>query len=136
MLKPYIFAALLFSIILVRIPTAFSQTTNPVSGIYSNMRYNTEGGDLLGMELFIFPSGSGPDLKYSALIQIAEGGAPFAALVLLVVKAETIEITLPSGKQYSKERFTGKFVDGGLVIRWSNGTEEHLKRGKSYWQQE
>jgi hypothetical protein len=134
MLKPHSFVALLLAIIFVSISVAFSQTTNRISGIYSNIYYNTEGGDLLGMELFIFPSGTDPQLEYLALIQIAEGGAPFAVLVPLIMKSKTIEFTLPSGKQYSKEHFTGKFVDGYLVIRWSNGTEEHLKRGKSYWQ--
>lgn len=134
MLKFCKFAVLFLAIIFVCIPVAFSQTANPISGIYSNINYNTEGGDLLGMELFIFPSNTGPQLKYLVLVQIAEGGAPFAALVPLIIKDKTIEFTLPSGKHHSKERFTGKFVDGVLVIHWSSGTEEHLKRGKSYWQ--
>jgi hypothetical protein len=134
MRKSYLSVVLLVMIQLVSVPMVFSQTTKYVSGIYSNLRYNVEGGDLLGMELLIFPSGSGPELNYLALIQIAEGGAPFAVLVPVIIKANTIEFTLPSGRLYSNERFSGKFVGNELIIQWSNGTEERLKRGKSYWQ--
>jgi hypothetical protein len=68
MRKSYLSVVLLVMIQLVSVPMVFSQTTKYVSGIYSNLRYNVEGGDLLGMELLIFPSGSGPELNYLALI--------------------------------------------------------------------
>lgn len=108
--------------------------TKRITGIYSNLSYNAEGGDLLGMELLIIPSGHGPEVAYSVFVQIAEGGAPFSVVVPLKVTGNKIEFNLPSGGVYSGEHFVGMFKGSELVVRWSQGTEEHLKHGKSYWQ--
>jgi hypothetical protein len=105
-----------------------------ITGIYSNLSYSKESGDLLGMELLIVPSGRGPETAYSVFVQIAEGGAPFSAVVPLTVTDTKIEFALPRGGAYSGEHFVGTFKGGELVVRWSQGTEEHLRRGKSYWQ--
>jgi len=105
-----------------------------LTGIYSNLSYNAEGGDLLGMELLILPSGHGPEPAYSVFVQIAEGGAPFSVVTPLKVTGTKIEFTLPPGGAYSGEHFVGTFKGVELVVRWSQGTEEHLKHGKSYWQ--
>lgn len=82
------------------------------------------------MELLIIPS----EDDYSVFVQIAEGGAPFTVVVPLKVAGTKIEFTLPPGGTYSKEHFVGIFKSGELIVRWSQGTEEHLKHGKSYWQ--
>jgi hypothetical protein len=113
---------------------AGSAQVQRVTGIYSNLYYNKEGGDLIGMELLILPSGHGPEPAYSVFVQIAEGGAPFSALVPLKVTGAQIEFTLPPGGTYDREHFIGTFKRAELVVRWSQGTEEHLKRGRSYWQ--
>ena len=65
-----------------------------VSGVYSDLHYNSEGGDLLGMELLIIPSDPS---GYRAFVQIAEGGAPFAVIVPLLVDGSRVEFTLPAG---------------------------------------
>ena len=134
MRKFYLFAAIVFLGCLLIIETASSGQSKSISGIYSDLHYNDEGGDLLGMELFIFPSGPGPELKYSVLVQISEGGAPVAALVPLIVKGTTITFNLPPSHVYANIGFSGKLVGDELLIRWSTGTEQRLKRGKSYWQ--
>jgi len=114
----------------------FSTAVEPqkVSGIYSNLKFNKESGDLSGMELLIIPNGKGANLEYVVLVQISEGGAPFSALVPLKMVGPKFEFTLPTGRNYDRQHFTGVFKGTGIVIRWSQGDEEHLKRGKSYWQ--
>lgn len=106
-----------------------------MSGIYSDMSYNAEGGDLLGMELMIVPT---PEGGYTAFVQIAEGGAPAVALVPLTVSGSRIEFTMPG----TGGHFVGVITGDSLVGHWTEGQlsstggkEEHLKRGKSYWQQ-
>lgn len=118
---------------------AANAATARISGIFSDMQYNDEGGDLLGMELFIVPSGNG---GYSAFVQIAEGGAPTVALVTLDVNGSNIEFTIPKTiPAYGGEHFVGVVSGEGIVGHWATGQlsstgekEEHLKRGKSYWQ--
>ena len=86
------------------------------------------------MELLILPSSHDPEPAYSVFVQIAEGGAPFSVVVPLKIMGTKIEFPLPSGGASPDEHFVGTFKGGELVVRWSQGTEEHLKHGKSYWQ--
>lgn len=110
-----------------------------VAGVYSNLQYNEEGGDLLGVELLIFPSRNAAG--YSGLVQIAEGGAPVAFLVPIHVAGVRIEFMLPQGGPYGGLRFSGTVSRTELIGKWSSGTAfggvgdtERLRRGKSYWQ--
>jgi len=105
-----------------------------ITGIYSNLTYNQESGDLLGMELLVVPSRQNQEAAYSVFVQISEGGAPFTAVVPLKVTGTNIEFTLPPGSTYPGERFVGTFKGDELLVRWSQGTVEHLKHGNSYWQ--
>lgn len=102
-----------------------------VSGIYSDLYYNSEGGDLLGMELLVIPCDPS---GYRAFIQIAEGGPPYAAIVPLLVDGSRVEFTLPAGSAYSEVHFVGTLSSTKLVLHSPQGKEEVLKRGKSYWQ--
>jgi hypothetical protein len=103
-----------------------------VTGIYSDLHYNKEGGDLLGMELVIVPSQSG----YTAFVQIAEGGAPYVTTVPFIAKEALVSFTLPQGGPYSGKRFEGKLSESSLAIKSQTGSQatEILKRGPSYWQ--
>lgn len=105
-----------------------------ITGIYSNLSYNNESGDLSGMEIIILPSRHGPDGGYSAFVQISEGGAPSTAIVPLKVTGANIDFTLPADSEYPGEHLVGNFKGVELILKWSSGNEEHLKRGKSYWQ--
>lgn len=110
---------------------AFGQTSRPkVTGVYSNLRYNQEGGDLLGMELLVVPSGAG----YKAFVQIAEGGAPYTAIVPVAVENSRISFTLPREGAYGGMSFDGELEGASLVIKSAAGANETLRRGKSYWQ--
>jgi hypothetical protein len=105
-----------------------------LTGVYSNLRFNGEGGDLLGMELLVLPRRSGAGPAWTVVVQIAEGGAPCAGMAPLKVTGDKLEFTLPKGGECDDLHFTGTFSATEIVLRWDSGTVEHLKRGKSYWQ--
>ena len=110
---------------------ASTRVSSPrISGIYSNLTYTEEAGDLVGMELAIVPSGTG----YTAFVQISEGGEPYTVLVPFAVRGSNVEFTLPASPPYSSAHFTGTWGESGLVIRGDNGEPETLKRGHSYWE--
>jgi hypothetical protein len=74
---------------------AFSWAAPPhAAGIYSNLRFNSEGGDLLGVEIILIPRAAS-DSEYQAMVQIAEGGAPTAALVTATVHDSEITFRVP-----------------------------------------
>jgi hypothetical protein len=98
-----------------------------VTGIYSDLHYNGEAGDLFGMELLIIPSKAG----YVACVQVAEGGAPFVAVVPIFVSGAQVQFTMPAS--YGGQHITGSFAGTKLVLRWPKGQQEVLLRGKSYW---
>jgi hypothetical protein len=111
----------------------------PPAGVYSNLHYNKEGGDLLGAEVLLFPS-DGPT-GFAALVQLAEGGAPASFLVPARVTGTRVQFAIPEGGAYGGLSFSGSISRTELVGRWSSGTAfgdvgatERLKRGKSYWQ--
>jgi hypothetical protein len=131
MFKRVIFLVLIF--IIPAISLAEGTKINRISGIYSNLKYNSESGDLSGIELLIFPNNHVHESEYSGFFQISEGGAPFAVIVPIKVSGANIEFTLPSGPEFSNMHFVGEFKGSELILR-SLGNEEHLKRGKSYWQ--
>jgi len=126
------------ALVLLSASIAVSADAVRVAGVYSNLHYNKEGGDLLGAEILIFPS-KGPT-TFSALVQLAEGGAPFSVLVPVLVTGSKVEFTIPEGGPYGGLRFSGSVSRTELVGRWSSGSafgggdREQLKRGKSYWQ--
>ncbi|MBE1160808.1 hypothetical protein [Dyella acidiphila] len=100
------------------------------TGTYTDLCYNKDGSDLLGMELMIIPSSAG----YSVVVQIAEGGAPYTTVVPITIQGKTASFTLPFGGPYGGMRFEGKLSRTSLAIKWQSGEQETLKRGPSYWQ--
>jgi hypothetical protein len=104
-----------------------------INGIYSNMSYNQEAGDLIGVEIFIFPSKTG----HFAFVQIAEGGFPYAALIPVKLDGDKIEFLLPNDGVYAGGKFIG-IVKNGYIDGKFEGTMHSeklkLKKGKSYWQ--
>ena len=113
------------------------------TGVYTNLSYNREGDDLLGVEILIIPA-KGVGTSYTAFVEIAEGGAPFAAVVPLTVRGTTIEFRVPTFPDMPGLRFTGTLTAAGITGQWfdgikpvgpfGSGDRERLKRGKSYWQ--
>jgi len=106
-----------------------------ISGIYSDLAYNAETGDLGGMELLIIPSGEDKNgIIWTAFFQLAEGGAPYSAVVTLVVRGTSLEFTLPPVGDLGGQHFIGTISSTEIVLKTPVGQAEHLRRGKSYWQ--
>lgn len=101
-----------------------------MAGIYSDLTYNNEGGDLLGMELMVVPAPTG----YTVFVQIAEGDLQVASVVPLTVTDTRVSFTLPSGGAYGGMHFEGQWRGSLMIIHLPSGKEETLRRGKSYWQ--
>lgn len=107
-----------------------------VAGIYSNLRYDKGDGELLGMELFIFPTQTG----YSVLVQIA-ASPRYQALLPLTADKNNVEFTLPADGPYGAVRFVGAVDRDVLIGQFTEGPlaaagerERRFKRGNSYWQ--
>jgi hypothetical protein len=110
---------------------AGSAAQTSMSGIYSDLHYNSEGGDLLGMELLILP---GEGAGWTVVAQIAEGGAPCVSVASLRVTGRNVEFVLPKGGQCGEVHFRGKLIGQDIQLSHDSGSIEYLKRGKSYWQ--
>ena len=103
-----------------------------VTGFFSDMRYNKEGGDVLGTEVHIVFSQD----KHHAVIQCAEGAPGVPVVVPVAVSGAEIEFEVPDQREtlccpgkfrgtVSKDALRGKFdtCHDKLV----------LKRRQSYW---
>ena len=125
---PWIVLALLVVVLLTAAPSA--QTRGPrLTGIYSDMSYIDEAGDVLGTEVFIVYSSKG----YFAIIQVAEGAPSVPAVVPITVDGTKVSFSLPG--DLGGGQFRGQVTERGLSGRFADGREPwDLKRGKSYWQ--
>lgn len=128
-----IFFGVMFFSLFVPASEAENVQTGKITGIYSSLSYNEEGGDLLGEELFIVWTDNG----YQATFQIAEGVPSELILVNLVVKGNEVSFTIPTGDYSGK--FVGHFDKGTLVgtLKFNAGGVVKLrlpKVNKSYWQ--
>jgi len=115
-------------------PSKSMSGTIQKTGIFSNMRYHEESGDLLGIEIFIFVADEG----YYALFQESEGGPGKPYLVPIVISNETFNLTLPvSSLNISTLVYNCKIEAHRLVLKYQIGKEKReiiLKRKASYWQ--
>jgi len=118
-------------------PASWASTTptSPrISGIYSDLAYNVDGGDLVGVELLVVPTGSEKEPLWRAFVQIAEGDAPYCAIVPLAISGTKVAFTLPPDGTLGGLQFSGKISSTEIVLTTPSGQIEHLRRGKSYWQ--
>lgn len=103
--------------------------TAKITGCYSDLYFNEEGGDLLGIEIFIVYSRDG----YYALYQECEGSPSVPQLLPVKVNGTAISFTVPTRGTYGE--FSGKVTPNELTGTFLN-TDNHisLKRKNSYWQ--
>ena len=113
--------------------TASAAGKKQVTGIYSNMSYSREGGDVVGTEVFVLYEGS----TYKALVQCAGGPVGEAQLLPAVVSYPEISFVIPpdSPTLCPKGEYKGKISPKGL----KGSIQDHdwpgfLPRKKSYWQ--
>ena len=101
-----------------------------VTGIYSSLVYNKEGGDVLGEEIIVGYSREG----YFVVFQTSEGEPIVPVVVLVKINNQQITFTLPSPMN-ERGKFIGKISREGLVGKFQgSGQVLHLKRKHSYWQ--
>jgi hypothetical protein len=117
----------------------YSNAQQPVgktTGIYSDMSFNRESGDLSGVEIFILYTRDGPMVYF----QDAEGSPNTPVVVPASFKGSTLAFILPERRGYSG-KFIGTLVGDRLMGRFDSGqisktgkVDFILKRGLSYWQ--
>ena len=104
--------------------------SNP-SGVFSNMTYDEESGDLDGFEFFFVYSKSG----YYVFYQYSNGVPETPMLTKLDIKDNTFEFAIPIGGEFYGP-FVGKFTATGVQGWFKNFPSKLIKltRGESYWQ--
>ena len=106
------------------------ESTIKVTGIYSDMKYNREGGDVLGTEIFVVFSKQG----YCVVFQSAEGEPNVPVVVQASISEGKIFFEIPPGID-PRGRFSGEITKDELIGSFSaNGHVVRLKRKTSYWQ--
>jgi hypothetical protein len=109
-----------------------AQGERRITGTYTDMYYNDEGGDLLGEELKIVYTDKG----YQGALQFADGGAGPLIIVNIRIDGDKIAFTVPDSSP-DASFFSGTIKDGvihGEFDYKAGGVETvTLKKGKSYW---
>jgi hypothetical protein len=110
-------------------------STRPrVPGMYSTMKYFRDTGDVGGIEVFIVGASSADEVRYFALVQLAEGVPKPPVLVEVSVKGDEVRFTIP-GNAAALGTFVGRVTEKALVGEFSGDAGRlELLRGKSYWQ--
>jgi hypothetical protein len=112
--------------------TSKARTAPRLTGTYSDMYYNSQGGDVLGTEIKIVNTKKG----MQGAIQFAEGAPEELVIVDIQVKDEAVSFVIPESSPYAGE-FSGTITNGILKgeFRYKSGgsNKVELKKGKSYW---
>lgn len=106
------------------------QTAVRVPGTYSNLEFNEEGGDLLGIEIKIVPV----DNHFQGAVLISEGEPQPMILVTVNVRGSSVDFDVPGrdGWKFSG-RLTSKSLSG-TITHVSGGLEKVvLLRRCGYW---
>jgi hypothetical protein len=100
-------------------------------GLYSNLAYIPEAGDVVGTEIFILYGGG----QHWALLQLAQGEPDEPVLVPASVSGSLVEFAFP---QYGENaHFKGRATSRGLegtISGIENVITVKLLRQRSYWQ--
>ncbi|MGO4702725.1 hypothetical protein [Dyella sp. 2RAB6] len=101
-----------------------------VTGIYSDMRYSQESGDVIGQEVFIVFSRAG----YFAVLQSSEGEPSPPVVVPVKVAGSSVTFTVPVEMDL-RGTFKGSISGDHLVGIFSgSGQAVDLERRSSYWE--
>lgn len=105
-----------------------------ITGIFINLYYHEEGGDLLGEEIFMSYGGNG---TYWVSVQCAQGGVRPPFITNAKIQGNEITFEIPDTDRHLC--VPGRFIGTILIDRIEGvftGTDHRvvLKRGSSYWQ--
>lgn len=100
-----------------------------VTGLFSNMHWVEEAGDVYGYEVLIVSTGE----AYFATFQEAQGHPDRPVVVSVRVSGAEIEFEVPDSG--GGRKFQGIVSSQVLIGRFQGSSERLvLRRGKSYWQ--
>ena len=133
-MNKYYLLAFIFLLMFTNIASAEVGCNNrnheKITGIYSNMKYNKESGDVVGNEIFIVFSRNG----YFAILQSSEGEPSKPVIVPVSVDGVSIKFSVPLDMD-PRGDFHGTICNGHLVGKFSgNNQSVNIKRRSSYWQ--
>jgi hypothetical protein len=101
-----------------------------LTGMFSDMAYNEEGGDLLGTEIFVTYARDG----YFVVYQSSEGEPTTPVVVPAAISGTSIKFSVPESVD-PRGNFVGTIGLRELTGSFSGSKEVvHLKRKASYWQ--
>jgi hypothetical protein len=105
-----------------------------VTGTYSNLEYNEEGGDVLGIEIKIVPAGG----RLQGAVLVSEGEPATMVLVDVRVNGRSISFKVPAATNADHAwSFQGTISTKALkgTITYSSGMKEELTlpRRCGYW---
>lgn len=107
-----------------------------ITGIYSDVEFFPESGDVAGIEIIIVSTNKG----YYVIFQSAEGEFRVPFVVECNVIENKVEFTLPNNQGYSG-KFQGEISQTALSGSFEKGQTDYrgnklivLKRGNSFWQ--
>jgi len=102
-----------------------------ITGMYSNLEYIEEAGDLVGIEIYVMGRGDG----YVAVVQCAGGGPGDPVVTPVVISGAEISFKLPEGQDDCGTSFSGVVSKEGLRGRFVNEIKERwIPRRKGYWE--
>jgi hypothetical protein len=124
----------MLSIALLALSSAHAQQatspTTKITGIYSDMSYNAEGGDITGVEVFLVYSRDG----YRVVYQSSEGEPGPPVVLPATINGKSIRFSIPKSID-ARGEFVGSIDATEIVGTFSgNGQTVHLPRHSSYWQ--
>lgn len=125
--------AMLITVVLIASIACANEANPPrtkVTGIYSNMSYNKEGDDVLGIEVFLVYSRDG----YRVVYQSSDGDPGAPVVLPAKIKEDSISFSLPFNID-PRGDFSGTISATEMVGTFSSsGQTVHLTRRQSYWQ--
>ena len=120
------------AILVVASPPAAAQMGPRTTGLFSNLSYNEEGGDLLGMEVCLMLGAKGGQ---TAVVQCAGGEPSDPVVVKARLEGARLSFVLPAGLPECGTEFEGVVSADGLRGRFAGETADRwLLRKKGYWQ--
>jgi hypothetical protein len=112
-------------------------TTKKITGLYTDMEFHEESGDVSGVEVFLVRSKQGAFVTF----QWAEG-SPFVPVVVPAkISGQRISFELPEVNGSISGVFDGEVANDAIHGRFLNGIRNKdggdifvLKKKESYWQ--
>lgn len=111
-------------------PAGGAGSRGKLTGVYSDMQYNDQGGDVVGVEIFLVMA----EGRYYAVYQSSEGEPAVPVVLPADVTGSGVTFQVPASVD-ARGTFTGTIGTDGLTGTFSGNQQRVvLKRRPSYWQ--